>query len=75
MNNSHHLSDAASRIERQPMFKALDKIQNLEKKGEHIIHFEIDDPDFSTQKHIIETACDSLYRGKHITPVRGVFMI
>jgi aspartate/methionine/tyrosine aminotransferase len=64
MTISLRLSDAAYHIEGQPMFKVLDKVQALEKNGEHIIHFEIGDPDFNTPNHIIESAYTSLKNGE-----------
>ncbi len=67
------LSDAAYRVEGQPMFKVLDKVKKLEKKGEHIIHFELGDPDFDTPKHIVEAAYDSLKKGEtHYTSSMGL---
>jgi aspartate/methionine/tyrosine aminotransferase len=68
------LSDAAYRIEGQPMFKVLDKVQALEKNGEHIIHLELGDPDFPTPKHIIESAYHSLKQGEtHYTNSMGLY--
>jgi len=68
------LSDAAYRIEGQPMFKVLDEVKKLEKKGEHIIHFELGDPDFDTPKHIIEAAYDSMKKGEtHYTSSMGLY--
>jgi len=42
------LSESAYKIEGQPMFKVLDKVQKLEQQGIDIVHFEIGDPDFDT---------------------------
>ena len=58
------LSHAAHRIAGQPMFRVLDKVQQLEADGRNIIHFEIGDPDFTTPKHIIEACCNSLHDGE-----------
>lgn len=67
------LSRAAYRIEGQPMFKVLEKVQKLEKQGEHIIHFEIGDPDFNTPDHIIEAAYSSMKNGEtHYTNSMGL---
>jgi aspartate/methionine/tyrosine aminotransferase len=63
-NKSHSLSDAAYRIEGQPMFKVLQKVQELEEKGEKIIHFEIGDPDFNTPNNIIEAVYKSMKDGE-----------
>lgn len=68
------LSEAAYRIEGQPMFKVLDKVQKLEQAGHNIIHFEIGDPDFSTPRHIIDSAYRSLKNGEtHYTSSMGLY--
>jgi aspartate/methionine/tyrosine aminotransferase len=68
------LADAAYRIEGQPMFKVLEKIEKLEQQGENIIHFEIGDPDFNTTHHIIETAYSSMKNGEtHYTSSMGLY--
>lgn len=67
------LSTAAYNIEGQPMFKLLAKVQEKERGGKNIIHFEIGDPDFDTPKHIIEAACASLTAGEtHYTNSMGL---
>lgn len=74
MTTSPQLSDAAYRIEGQPMFKVLDNVQTLEKKGEHIIHLELGDPDFNTPDHIIESAYTSMKNGEtHYTNSMGLY--
>jgi aspartate/methionine/tyrosine aminotransferase len=73
MRESRRLSEAAYRIEGQPMFKALDKVQRLEQRGEDIVHFEIGDPDFDTPRHIIEAAYSSMNDGEtHYTSSMGL---
>ncbi|MCX6718078.1 MAG: pyridoxal phosphate-dependent aminotransferase [Candidatus Staskawiczbacteria bacterium] len=68
------LSKVAHNIEGQPMFKVLDKVQKLEKRGENIIHFEIGDPDFDTPKHIAEAACQSIKNGEtHYANSMGLY--
>lgn len=68
------LSRSAHNIEGQPMFKVLDKVQELERKGKHIIHFEIGDPDLPTPQHIVEAACNSLKRQEtHYTSSMGIY--
>lgn len=57
---SYDLSDAAKLLEGQPMFKILSRIKELEREGEHIVHFEIGDPDFNTPRNIIDAAISSL---------------
>lgn len=55
------------------MFKILAQVQELEKKGESIIHFEIGDPDFGTPSNIINAAIDALEKGKtHYTSSYGI---
>jgi aspartate/methionine/tyrosine aminotransferase len=69
-----NLSQAAHNIQGQPMFKVLARVQELERQGKNIIHFEIGDPDFVTPKNIIESACDSLHRGEtHYTSSMGLY--
>lgn len=68
------LSEAAYRIEGQPMFKLLDKAQKMEQRGERIIHFEIGDPDFDTPGHIIEAAYRSMKNQEtHYTSSMGLY--
>ncbi len=67
------LSKAAHEIEGQPMFKLLAQIQEMEKQGRNIIHFEIGDPDFNTPKNITHAACNSLHNGEtHYTSSMGM---
>ena len=56
----YRLSDSANKLEGQPMFKVLANVQELERKGKNIVHFEIGDPDFDTPKNIVDAACNSL---------------
>jgi len=58
------LSNAANRIEGQPMFKLLAKAQDMERKGRDILHFEIGDPDYNTPDHIVKAACNSVVSGE-----------
>ncbi len=67
------LSNAAHNIEGQPMFKLLARVQEMERQGKEIIHFEIGDPDFSTPKHIVEAACRALKDGEtHYASSMGI---
>ncbi len=55
------------------MFKVLGRVQEMEKQGRNIIHFEIGDPDFSTPESITEAACRSLRAGEtHYTNSMGL---
>jgi len=60
----YRLSNDANNLQGQPMFKVLAKVQELERKWENIIHFEIWDPDFSTPDNIINAAIKSLEEWK-----------
>lgn len=74
MKKNKPLSEAAYRIEGQPMFKVLDKVQKLEQQGEKVIHFELGDPDFDTPRHIIEAAYSSMKKGEtHYTSSMGLY--
>jgi aspartate aminotransferase len=54
----------ALNIQGQPMFKVIDKVKHLEAQGRDIVHLEIGDPDFSTPKHIVDAAKESLDAGE-----------
>jgi aspartate aminotransferase len=54
----------AALIQGQPMFKVIDKVKLLEAQGRDIVHLEIGDPDFTTPRHIIDAAQQSLDRGE-----------
>lgn len=54
----------AALIQGQPMFKVIDKVKKLEAQGRNIVHLEIGDPDFTTPRHIIEAAQQSLNIGE-----------
>ena len=69
----YRLSSAAAKLEGQPMFKVLTKVQELERQGRDIVHFEIGDPDFNTPANIVNAACESLKKGEtHYTSSMGV---
>lgn len=69
----YRLSSAAAKLEGQPMFKVLAKVQELERQGRDIVHFEIGDPDFNTPANIVNAACESLKSGgTHYTSSMGV---
>lgn len=61
--NSFEISDAAKRLQGQPMFKIQSRIKELEREGGNIVHFEIGDPDFSTPQNIINAANTALNNG------------
>lgn len=68
------LSNIAHNIDGQPMFKILDKAQQLEREGKEILHFELGEPDFDTPVNIVDTACNSLRNGEtHYTSSMGLY--
>ena len=60
---SRRFSVAAQNLVGQPMFRMLSKIQDLEKQGKQILHFELGDPDFPTPTNISEAAIKSIREG------------
>lgn len=69
-----HLSIASNNIEGQPMFKVLDKVQELERSGQVVLHFELGEPDFDTPSNIVAAACGSLQRGEtHYVSSMGLY--
>ncbi len=70
----YRLTQAAQRLMGQPMFKVLSRVKELERGGKNIVHFQIGDPDFSTPKHIVDAAIESLKLGRtHYESARGSF--
>lgn len=69
----YRLAKAAGNLEGQPMFKMLAKVQELERAGRDVVHFEIGDPDFDTPTNIVEAACAALRNGEtHYTSSMGL---
>ena len=67
------ISKNAQKIDGQPMFKMLEEIKKLEKKGKDIIHFEIGDPDFKTPMNIIRASYRAMIDGyTHYTSSYGL---
>jgi aspartate/methionine/tyrosine aminotransferase len=67
------LAKAANHIDGQPMFKVLARVNELERGGRSIVHFEIGDPDFNTPLHVKEAAFQALLNGKtHYTSSMGL---
>jgi len=68
------LSKSAYKIDGQPMFKVLDKVQRLEREGRNILHFELGEPDFDTPRNIVDACIDALNAGDtHYTNSMGLF--
>lgn len=69
----YRLTKFAEGLQGQPMFKVLERVQELQRQGRDIIHFEIGDPDFSTPKNIAEAGCRAIMEGKtHYAPSVGI---
>ena len=68
----YRLTKSAEELEGQPMFKVLAKVQEMERLGKNIIHFEIGDPDFNTPQNIKNAACKAIKDNKtHYTSSMG----
>lgn len=57
------ISRYAERLTGQPMFKLLAQIKAMEAAGQHIIHFEIGDPDFPTPRVVVNSCIAALAEG------------
>lgn len=69
----YRLTSFAENLQGQPMFKVLEKVQEMERAGKDVIHFEIGDPDFSTPKNITAAGIKALQDGKtHYAPSIGI---
>jgi len=67
------LSKGAHRIYGEAAFEVLAKAQELERKGKHIIHFEIGEPDMETPKNIVDAGIKAIQNKKtHYTPSVGI---
>lgn len=68
------LSGLSARIEGQPMLKIMARVQEMERAGRSVVHFELGEPDFDTPAHIVERACTALHEGKtHYTNSMGIY--
>jgi aspartate aminotransferase len=67
------LSKGAYRIYGEAAFEVLAKAQELERKGKHIVHFEIGEPDMETPKNIVDAGIKAIQNKKtHYTPSVGI---
>lgn len=57
-------SVAAQRFSGQPMFKTLERVQQLERQGKGVLHFELGQPDFPTPGNIVAAGIDALRNGE-----------
>ena len=68
------LSRLSNRIDGQPMFKILERVQELERIGKRVIHFELGEPDFDTPTHISDAAINAINNGEtHYAPSSGIY--
>lgn len=58
------LARDAHKLEGQPMFRLLVKVNELEAAGRQILHFEIGEPDFSSPSSVVAAAKIALDEGK-----------
>jgi aspartate/methionine/tyrosine aminotransferase len=63
MKSSPLLSSRMNLLEPEGAYKILSKATELERKGKHIIHFEIGQPDFPTPKNISKAGIDAIKKG------------
>jgi len=62
-----------SQIGVESAFEVLVRARELERKGKHVIHLEIGEPDFPTPAHIVEAAKRALDEGyTHYGPTQGL---
>lgn len=70
----YRLTQFAEDLQGQPMFKVLEKVQEMERQGHNVIHFEIGDPDFPTPENIKKAAIRSIEDDKsHYAPSIGLY--
>ena len=68
------LSKLGESMAGQPMFKILERAQELERSGRTIYHFELGEPDFDTPSNISAVAIDAIKAGNtHYTPSSGLY--
>src|SRR5215471_4744569 len=71
--NHMKLADRMNRIGVESAFEVLVRARELERKGKHVIHLEIGEPDFPTPAHIVEAAKRALDEGyTHYGPTQGL---
>ena len=58
------ISKRASQFTSFIVMDVMAKVEELERRGEHIIHMEVGEPDFPTPKVIADEAIDALSRNK-----------
>lgn len=70
------ISDCAQHISPFIVMEVMERAQQMERNGEHIIHLEVGEPDFDTPKKIVEAGKAALDRGEtHYTHSLGIFQL
>ncbi len=67
------LSEGSNRIYGEAAFEVLAKVQELERQGKSILHFEIGEPDMETPKNVIRAGIRAIRNNKtHYEPSIGI---
>jgi aspartate/methionine/tyrosine aminotransferase len=70
------ISDCAQNISPFIVMEVMERAQQMERNGEHIIHLEVGEPDFDTPKNIVQAGKAALERGEtHYTHSLGIFQL
>ena len=70
------ISDCAQNISPFIVMEVMERAQQMERNGEHIIHLEVGEPDFDTPKKIVLAGKAALERGEtHYTHSLGIFQL
>ena len=73
MSKKNIISKVAEELIGQPMFSILSKVQQIEKNGDTITHFELGDPDFDAPKNVINVVYEAMKDGiTHYSPSMGL---
>jgi len=70
------ISDCAQNISPFIVMEVMERAQQMERNGEHIIHLEVGEPDFDTPQKIVQAGKAALERGEtHYTHSLGIFQL
>ncbi len=70
------ISDCAQNISPFIVMEVMERAQQMERNGEHIIHLEVGEPDFDTPKKIVAAGKAALDRGEtHYTHSLGIWQL
>jgi aspartate/methionine/tyrosine aminotransferase len=68
------LSNVCTKLSTQPMFQILANVQELEREGHEILHFELGEPDFPTPANIKEAATRAIINDDtRYAPSTGIY--